>query len=342
MRGRAIVWATAAVAAVLPRSGGFVERWYSSGVFPLFQRTITSISNWVPFALFDVLLAVVGVCVMVAIVSVVRRERRHGLLLAGLAVMARLTTITAVAYLAFLVAWGFNYRRAPITTRVDYDASRITPEGARRLAAETVARVNALHDTAHREAWPASGRVDPVLAKAFDDVQRAIGGARFIPARPKWTLLDLYFRRAGVAGMTDPYFLESLIASDLLVVERPFVVAHEWSHLAGIADEGEANYAGWLTCLRGSPLHQYSAWLFLYGEVINGLPPHDAQPIAQALAEGPRADLLAIRERLRQQLDPTVSAVGWRVYDQYLKANRVDEGTDSYAEVTRLVLGTAQ
>ena len=116
----------------------------------------------------------------------------------------------------------------------------------------------------------------------------------------------------------------------------------EWSHLAGIADEGEANYAGWLTCLRGSPLHQYSAWLFLYGEVINGLPPRDAQPIAQALAEGPRADLLAIRERLRQQLDPTVSAVGWRVYDQYLKANRVDEGTDSYAEVTRLVLGTAQ
>jgi hypothetical protein len=35
-----------------------------------------------------------------------------------------------------------------------------------------------------------------------------------------------------------------------------------------------------------------------------------------------------------------VSAAGWRVYDQYLKVNRVDEGTASYAEVVRLVLGT--
>ena len=67
--------------------------------------------------------------------------------------------------------------------------------------------------------------------------------------------------------MTDPFFLEALIASDLLPVERPFVIAHEWSHVAGLADEGEANFAGWLTCLRGTAAHQYSGWLFAYGEI---------------------------------------------------------------------------
>ena len=72
---------------------------------------------------------------------------------------------------------------------------------------------------------------------------------------------------AGVAGMTDPFFLEALIASDLLPVERPFVIAHEWSHVAGLADEGEANFAGWLTCLQGCPAHQYSGWLFAYSEL---------------------------------------------------------------------------
>ena len=30
---------------------------------------------------------------------------------------------------------------------------------------------------------------------------------------------------------------------------------------------------------------------------------------------------------------------GWRVYDSYLKANRVEAGAASYAEVVRLVLG---
>ena len=35
-----------------------------------------------------------------------------------------------------------------------------------------------------------------------------------------------------------------------------------------------------------------------------------------------------------------MSAAGWRVYDSYLKANRVAAGAASYDEVIRLVLGT--
>jgi hypothetical protein len=89
-------------------------------------------------------------------------------------------------------------------------------------------------------------------SRVFAGVQRELGATRLaVPGRPKQTLLDLYFRRATVEGMTDPYFLETLIVSDLLPFERPFVVAHEWSHLAGFGDEGEANFVGWLTCLGG-------------------------------------------------------------------------------------------
>jgi hypothetical protein len=58
------------------------------------------------------------------------------------------------------------------------------------------------------------------------------------------------------------------------------------------------------------------------------------------LADGPREDLQAIRVRLLQHINPQVSAAGWRVYDQYLKANKVEAGAASYAEVVRLILGT--
>ena len=53
----------------------------------------------------------------------------------------------------------------------------------------------------------------------------------------------------------------------------------------------------------------------------------------------PRVDLQAIADRWRQQVSPTISAAGWRVYDRYLKANRVEAGTASYDLVIRLVLG---
>jgi len=140
--------------------------------------------------------------------------------------------------------------------------------------------------------------------------------------------------------MTDPFFLETLMASDILPFERPHVVAHEWAHLAGITDEGEANFVGWLTCVRGTPSQQYSGWLFLYSEVLAWLPRERAQPISALLSAGPRADLQAMRERSLRELSPRVSGAGWLVYDQYLKANRVEAGTASYAQVVQLVLGT--
>ena len=68
---------------------------------------------------------------------------------------------------------------------------------------------------------------------------------------PKRSLLGLYFRWAAIDGMTDPFFLEMIVNPDVLPVERPFVVAHEWAHLAGYAEESEANFVAWLTCAHG-------------------------------------------------------------------------------------------
>src|SRR5436853_356322 len=150
----------------------------------------------------------------------------------------------------------------------------LSAAAARDAAQLTVSRLNGLFRRAH--ATPPderNGAVDASLVAAFARTTRDLGASgTTVPARPKSTLLDLYFRPAAVAGMTDPFFLETLIESDLLPVERPFVVAHEWSHLAGFADEGEANFAGWLTCTRADAPAQYSGWLFLFGELVNGLP----------------------------------------------------------------------
>ena len=340
MLGRAVLGAVAVLAAVVPLPASLVERVYALGAFPIIQRRLTTLSNLTSVALFDALLVGVGGWFALVTVAEIRSARVGGGRLLLRAVV-RLATVAAVAYLVFLATWGLNYRRLSVGSRLDFDASRISPAAALMLAFTSVHQVNALYESAHREPTPQPEDLDRGLADAFSRAQRELGShTRFVPGRPKRTLLDGYFRRAGVAGMTDPYFLETLVATDLLPIERPMVVAHEWSHLAGIAREGDANFAGWLTCLRGSAFHQYSGWLFLYGEVARALAPADARRVAAGLSDGPRADLEAIRARLLRHVNPAVSAAGWRVYDQYLKANRVDEGTASYAEVVRLVLGT--
>lgn len=330
--------ALALAAAVVPFPRTFIERAYSSGVYSRLQPVVTAISNQVPFALFDLLAVAVVLGWLRIVMKDVRGSRilRQRLLVAAV----RSGAWAAALYLAFLVMWGFNYRRVRLADKLPFAIERVTSDRARIAAETSVTRLNALYVLAHAEGWGLAADIDPTLRASFDI---AIGEAgvesRVTVGRPKRTLLDRYFRRAGVDGMTDPFFLETLVAGGLLPFERPVVIAHEWAHLAGIADEGEANFVGWLACIRGAPRHQYSAWLFLYSELASVVSARDRAEFARALAAGPRADLNAIRDRVTREVNPTVSTAGWRVYDSYLKANRVEAGAASYAEVVRLVLG---
>ncbi len=328
----------AAAALLAPIPAPLVERWYSSALFPLVQRTVTAASNLTAVAWLDLFIVIV---VAGLALRTLRDAARWPFSRVVLRLAGRLVSVAAVVCLAFVLLWGLNYRRMPLLDKVAYQPSRITVDAATALAKETVTRVNALHAQAHAAGWPATDAIDPVLAESFRRTLRAVGvTSAMLPGRPKRSMLDLYFRRAGVAGMTDPFFLETLVASDILPFERPHVVAHEWAHLAGMTDEGEANFVAWLTCVRGTPPHQYSGWIFLYSEVLAGLPRDRAQPIGAQLSAGPRADLQAMRERALREVNPRVAGAGWLVYDQYLKANRVEAGTASYAQVVQLVLGT--
>lgn len=333
----AAVIGMAVAAAVVPVSPVLVERAYSVRVYPALQRVLTGTSNLVPFAVFD---ALIVATIVAWVIAGVRDARRVRWLPTLGRVLFRTAVLGAALYLAFLIAWGLNYRRVPLTDKVQFDPAAITAGAARLLASTTVDRLNALHGRAHEAGWAPFGAVDPGLTAGFVRAQRDLGGrGDTVAGRPKATLLNPYFRRAGVAGMTDPYFLETLVQRELLPFERSFVVAHEWSHLAGFVDESEANFVGWLTCLRGSVADQYSGWLFLYAELAAAIRGSDRADIAARLAAGPRADLRAIADRLRRQVNPAVATAGWRVYDSYLKANRVEAGAASYAEVVRLVLG---
>ena len=130
-----------------------------------------------------------------------------------------------------------------------------------------------------------------------------------------------------------------LVNSEVLPFERPFIVAHEWGHLAGYAAESEASFLGWVTCLHGDEQAQYSAWLSFFLRLSTDVPPADYRAAVARLDAQPRADLGAIVARVRRS-QPVVRAAAERVYDRFLKANRLAAGVRSYDEVVTLVVGT--
>jgi hypothetical protein len=323
--------AIAAAFAVVPVPEHAVERVYSRGMYPAVQRKLTLATNLLPIALLDVAIAAVALGLAAALIV---RARKTGWRGAAGRTLVTLIRACAAIYLAFLALWGLNYRRVPLEQKLDYDRARMTRDSVIALANLAAGAINAGYRDAHATRLDLGG-----LQYAFSDAESKLGSrGATIGGIPKRSLLTLYFRRAAIDGMTDPIFLEIIVNPDLLDVERPMVVAHEWGHLAGYANESEANFIAWLACVRGDALARYSAWLSAYGHAMRVLSKQD-RSVVKPLDAGPREDLRAMAARYARS-SPVVRKAAERVYDEYLRANRVAEGIGSYDAVLRLMVAT--
>ena len=314
-------------------NAAWVERVYANGVYPAWERVAFIITNPFPWSLGDVA-ALLGVAAIIWRVIAYARSRRRrsahsiGMLLFDLAAIVGLYAIW------FEASWGWNYARAPIETRVAFDAARVTPAAAVQLRTRAIAQVNALAPAAHaretnaldlaalRDAWL------PAVRRAGDDWTPQAG-----PAKP--TIANPFMEATGTSGFINPLMLTTQLAGDVLWFERPFDQAHEWSHVAAYAREDEANYLAIVTCLRSpDPVMRYSGWLelFLYLPQKRHYEHREFGPLVWQ-------DFQAIRRRDAHHVNVLLAHWTWRTYNVYLKSNRIASGIANYNEVTRLILG---
>ena len=330
----------AAALLVLPLPADVVERYYAGWVYPALQSELTSWSNTSAVSLFDVLLVFAGGSLFVAVAIAIRRAwRARSFRQLGRGI-GPVVVCAAVFYVWFEVAWGLNYARVPIERRLRYEPSRVTPAAVRALGTRAVTEANATYAEAHATGFPQAGEMPPSLVRAFHEVEHRLGRSQpTTPGRPKKTMLAIFFRASGVDGMHAPFLLETLINPDLTPPERPAVLAHEWAHLAGYAPEADASFVGLLAALRADAPSRYSAWLALVDDVASQLPAGERRQLLDRLETGPRGDRRAILERLTARIE-VVARASWSTYDQYLKAQGVREGIESYSRVVQLLLGS--
>jgi len=330
----------AAGVAMLPPGAPTVERFYSKWLYPILQANLTSLSNRSPIALFDVAIVVfilIAIGIWTWSIRLARKKQPIRSLWRGL--VATLTLL-AVVYLWFLASWGLNYARPPLESTMNYDASRITPEAVRALAEYSIDRANETHAAGHAAGFPSINASPQALVDALHQVEKELGRPRpTLIATPKWSVFSPFYRASGVSGQLGPFFLETLLNPDLTGPERPAVLAHEWAHLSGYGPESDASFVGLLAALRAGPAAEYSAWLDLVSESVNQLQPVTQRLVLQKLAQGPRDDQAAIRERLKALVRP-VEQVAWSSYDRMLKSQGVEEGVKSYSRVIQLLIGT--
>ena len=347
-----------------PPSAATVDRRFSRGFYPKLQPWLTGATNHVPFAVCDVLL--IAVAIFVVFLWILRLRGSKGHVLGALRRSALDTAgLAGLIYILFMGLWGLNYLRVPLARTLDYDEARVEETAVARLARETVQHLNEDAAAAHKEGWfgdlALRGRLEP----SFHSALGSLGSVEpVLPWTTKVSFLDPYLGATGISAFTNPFGLEVVANTALLPLEKPFTVAHEWAHVAGYADESEANFIAILACATSrDPMIRYSGWLALYlyrpadaASLARGTsssatrepgpPPRVAAATPETRSENTRlapqvaADLRAIDERIHRRLKPGISHVETRIYDRFLKANRVRAGVRSYGLFIKLLLGT--
>lgn len=331
--------------AVLPIPPQWIEKGYSTTLYPRLQSIFTSVTNFFPFAVFDLLLVSAAAGGLTLWVYRIRRAARGTRLRAAGVLFANTIVFAAAAFLLFEAMWGFNYMRVPLASKLDFSEERFSPQSLSSLKRATVERLNQEAALARTGNWPGEYEWRDELRSSLDEVIVELGHPGGMKtARPKRSLVDFYMAASGVNGFLNPFGHEVILNAEALPVEKPFLLAHEWAHLAGFADESEANFVGLLACLR-SPQSalRYSGWLSLYGYLpwqVASDPLNVGAPQMPGLSAEVLSDLKAIDERVARSRSATVSLIQGEVYDQFLKANRVEEGIASYGLLVRLMLGT--
>jgi hypothetical protein len=330
----AILIALACALQLMPLPAGWIENSYANGIYAALARTFVPLANAVPFTIGDVLFCAI-VLGVVAYWIVGWRRTRGAPPSRALKLMVRTGAIVALILIWFDAAWALNYRRVPIVERVAFDAVRLNARSVAAFSAQIIDALNATAPLAHAEQRSAA-QMESALADAFTPVVVRLGDRYdVIVSKPKRTIFDWWFAKAGIGGQWDPFAYETVVNAQFLPFERPFAIAHEWGHVAGFGDESDANLIAALTTLRSKdPFIRYSGLFWAYGF----LP--DADRRGRHLSALVRADIAAARRRFLRTYDPRLSAMQWYVYDKYLRANRVRAGIVSYSLFVQVLVGT--
>jgi len=300
---------------------------------------IASVTGLLPFALWEVLAALI---ILWAIYTLVRCFSRQGFLrwLSGLAVGL------CGALFVFVALWGLNHYGPGVGEKLGMTVSRYSRQELTAATEYYAAQANSLAGSVTRDGNNLSVFSD------FDTLSQQAGegyeslaaqyGCFSVPAGTvkklaSWKLFS-YF---GTTGIFVDFTAESCVNPDTYAAWIPFTMCHELAHRQAVAAEDDANFCAYLACMASKrPEFQYSgafAALIYCNNALAKVDSAAASKIWGTLDAGVQADALAANAHYAKY-EGKVQDAAQKVNDTYLKAFSEESGVQSYGEVADLLI----
>ena len=338
-----LVAASLALRAALAHFGQALFPWWRqlSRAVASAQAAVVGI---VPFALWDIGVAVL---VMVLLVSLVRMLRARRSLVPWLSHVALAGSLT----FALFVGWALNHYAPPLATAIGLDVGASSVDELEDATRLYLTRAAELAPSVPREEDGTLSQQD------FFELAR-IAGASYAPLAERHDVfrgsqapvkaLLLWGEPLLYSGHTGIFWAptgESGVPLNCSRVDMGFIMCHEAAHRLGLASEQEANFAAFLACEASDDARlAYSGHYHAFAYCFNALYAADADravALVNELAEDETLNLgvyLVFVDRAANRehyasYEGSFKKVGTAVNDGYLRSFGEAEGVRSYGLV---------
>jgi hypothetical protein len=328
---------------------GFAE-WYATVIYPPFSLGINTLTSLVPFSLAELLLVLLIFGIIYTIIRYILKfmrdteNRRENLF----KWIINLLCAASVLYFIFTITCGINYSRYPFAQTSGLEVRASSKAELTELCNELADKINALRKNVQIDKNGVMRLSDSSLHHTAKQAQTAYNkiNADYPLLRPGYGQPKLVFGSrlmsyCNITGIFVPFTFEANVNTDVPNFSIPFTMCHELSHLRGYMREDETNFIGYLVCEKSDdPDFRYSGNMLAFIHVSNalyGTDPAAANKVFGKLSEGVRRDLQN-NSAYWAKFEGPVADTANTVNDQYLKANRQEDGIKSYGRMVDLLL----
>ncbi|MBP3931388.1 MAG: DUF3810 family protein, partial [Peptostreptococcaceae bacterium] len=189
-----------------------VETLYSTSINKVTIETLSFITGWIPFSLYDIFVVVVCIGLIVYVISVIRRcfiYRKNILRILTKGVL-NIVSFFSVLYFLFIVLWGINYNRVPFNESIEITITKHNYEDLGKLYEYLINECNSIRAKLPEDS---SGVVKISdyksifnrAEKGYNAIYNLYPTLKGNYSKPKYILSSEIFNYTGITGIYFPY-----------------------------------------------------------------------------------------------------------------------------------------
>ncbi|WP_180951156.1 DUF3810 domain-containing protein [Marasmitruncus massiliensis] len=322
---------------------GLVERYYSTGFYPVMENLFGTLVSLLPFSLAEFFICTAIVLLpTLLLLAAFRKIQIPWRRLPGWGLK-----LACCVLFAFVLLCGLNYYRPEFTTFSGLAVRDSSSEELSALCSELIQRANELRNDVRLDETGVmmlsqNSRATAIIAR--DSFARLAEDYAVLPnmnITPKPLVNSWWMSMMQLTGVFTPYTFEANVNVACPDYSIPATMCHELAHTRGFMREDEANFIGYLACERSdSPDFRYSGVMLALIHSLNRLASDDWELFTQVndlLSDGVRQDF-QYNNAYWARYEGPVAKVSDAVNNAYLQVNAQSDGVQSYGRMVDLLL----